>query len=71
VRSRIVAADRPLLRLGFAAIHFDLGPVPSGDQAYLDLRRPPEGGRRVLPGASDEYPDDAERAIPFIGVHRC
>jgi len=37
VRSRIVATDRPLLRLGFAGIHFDLGPVPSGDQAYLDL----------------------------------
>jgi hypothetical protein len=29
VRSRIVATDRPLLRLGLAGIHFDLGPVRS------------------------------------------
>jgi len=45
VRSRIVATDHPLLRLGFAGIHFDLGPVPSGDQVYLDLlSAPPRTG---------------------------
>lgn len=37
VRARIVATDRALLRLGFAGIHYDLEPVPSGDQGYLDL----------------------------------
>jgi hypothetical protein len=36
------------------------------------LRR---GARRGWPAGvartSDEYPDDAECVIPFIGVHRC
>jgi hypothetical protein len=48
-RSRIAASAAAVLRAGFTGIHYDLEPVPSGDQDYLrllqatsDLRPRPE-----------------------------
>ncbi|HJP76556.1 MAG TPA: hypothetical protein VJ914_19965 [Pseudonocardiaceae bacterium] len=36
-RARIVASARAVLDLGFAGVHYDLEPVPSGDAGYLAL----------------------------------
>jgi hypothetical protein len=37
VRARIVVSDRTFLDLGFDGIHYDIEPVYSDDQAFLDL----------------------------------
>jgi len=36
-RDRITGSAAAVLRAGFSGIHYDLEPVPSGDQAYLQL----------------------------------
>ncbi|HEX4220750.1 MAG TPA: hypothetical protein VHZ97_00150 [Pseudonocardiaceae bacterium] len=36
-RTRIVASARHVLGLGFAGVHYDLEPVPTGDAGYLAL----------------------------------
>ena len=36
-RTRIVAGAAQVLELGFAGVHYDLEPVPSGDAGYLAL----------------------------------
>jgi hypothetical protein len=36
-RDRITGSVAAVLRAGFSGIHYDLEPVPSGDQAYLQL----------------------------------
>jgi len=55
-RSRILAADAAVLRAGFRGVHYDLGPVTSGDTGLLALL----SATRAL------HPDPLSVAVPKL-----